>query len=161
MDCLPRLAEYGRPRSDPRQGWWVSAESAMLGLQASSSTTRYAGAVGPSGANVDGSGERVGSLQWGADCSAESPMAISSQACCRQCKLKCPERASKSGKIVNLFLHGRQIPRRCHAAAVIAIPRPGISLDSALGTFDMENVLKERMHVQREETRCRGVRGSP
>ena len=29
-------------------------------------------------------------------------------------------------------------------------PRPGISLDSALGTFDVENVLKERMHVQRE-----------
>ena len=41
------------------------------------------------------------------------------------------------------------------------VPRPGISLDSALGTFNRENVLKERMHVQREETRCRGVRGSP
>src|ERR1044072_4745693 len=37
-------------------------------------------------------------------------------------------------------------------------PRPGISLDSALGTLFIENVLKERMHVQREETRCSGVR---
>ena len=41
------------------------------------------------------------------------------------------------------------------------IPRPGNLLDSALGTFDVENVLKERMHVQPEETRCRGVRRSP
>jgi hypothetical protein len=44
-------------------------------------------------------------------------------------------------------------------ASVLA--RPGILLDSALGTFDVENVLKERMHVQPEETRCRGVRRSP
>src|SRR5438445_13885682 len=33
------------------------------------------------------------------------------------------------------------------------VPRPGISLDSALGTFYVENVLKERMHVQHEEPR--------
>ena len=44
---------------------------------------------------------------------------------------------------------------------VSPVPRPGISLDSALGTFYVENVLKERMHVQHEETRFRGVRGSP
>jgi hypothetical protein len=43
----------------------------------------------------------------------------------------------------------------------IVLPRPGNLLDSALGTFDVENVLKERMHVQPEETRCRGVRRSP
>ena len=41
------------------------------------------------------------------------------------------------------------------------LPRPGISMDGALGTFDVENVLKEEMHGQREETRFRGVRGSP
>jgi hypothetical protein len=41
------------------------------------------------------------------------------------------------------------------------IPRPAISLDSALGTFDVENVLQEGMHVQRQETRFGGVRGSP
>jgi hypothetical protein len=41
------------------------------------------------------------------------------------------------------------------------LPRPGISVESALGTFDVENVLKERMHVQSEETRFRGVRGRP
>ncbi len=49
-------------------------------------------------------------------------------------------------------------------ALVIAsatIPRPTISLDSVLGTFVMENVLTERMHVQRQETRFRDVRRSP
>jgi len=44
---------------------------------------------------------------------------------------------------------------------VLRLPRPGILMDSALGTFDVENVLKERMHVQPEEARCRGVRRSP
>jgi hypothetical protein len=44
---------------------------------------------------------------------------------------------------------------------LLFVPRPGISVDSALGTFDVENVLKERMHVQRKETRFGGVRGSP
>ncbi len=42
-----------------------------------------------------------------------------------------------------------------------AFPRPEILLDSALGTFIVENVLKEDMHVQRKETRFRGVRRSP
>jgi hypothetical protein len=41
------------------------------------------------------------------------------------------------------------------------LPRPENFLDSALGTFDVKNVLEERMHVQPEETRCRGVRRSP
>ena len=45
--------------------------------------------------------------------------------------------------------------------SLVGFPRPGILLDSALGTFDVENVLKERMHVQPEETRCRGIRRSP
>ena len=47
------------------------------------------------------------------------------------------------------------------APAAFFVPPPGVFLDSALGTFDVENVLKERMHVQPEETRCRGVRRSP
>jgi hypothetical protein len=34
-------------------------------------------------------------------------------------------------------------------------------LDSALGTFSVENVLKERMHVQPEETRFRGTGRRP
>src|ERR1700730_672170 len=61
---------------------------------------------------VDGSGERDGSLQCGAACSTETPAAMLSQACCRQRKLKCPERARQSGKIVKVLLHGLQIPRR-------------------------------------------------
>jgi len=61
---------------------------------------------------VEGSGERDGSLQCGATCSTESPSARLSQACWRQRKLKCPEGASQSGKIVKVLLHGRQIPRR-------------------------------------------------
>jgi len=61
---------------------------------------------------VDGSGKRDGSLQCGAACSAQSPAAIRSQACCRQRKLRCADGASQSGKTVKLFLHGRQIPRR-------------------------------------------------
>jgi hypothetical protein len=48
-----------------------------------------------------------------------------------------------------------------HDLGFLVFPRPGIFLDSALGTFDVENVLKERMHVQPEETRFRGVRRSP
>ena len=35
-----------------------------------------------------------------------SPAAIRSQACCRQCRLKCADGASQSGKIVKVFLHG-------------------------------------------------------
>ena len=35
-----------------------------------------------------------------------------SQACCRQRKLKCADGASQSGKMVKVFLHGWQIPRR-------------------------------------------------
>jgi len=61
---------------------------------------------------VHGSGERDGSLQCGAACSTEAPAAMLSQACCRQSRLKCPEGASQSGKIVKVLLHGRQIPRR-------------------------------------------------
>jgi hypothetical protein len=62
--------------------------------------------------SVDGSGEREGSLQCGAACSTESPAAMRSQACCRQRKLKSPEGASQSGKIVKVLPHGPQIPRR-------------------------------------------------
>ena len=39
-------------------------------------------------------------------------------------------------------------------------PGRGISWDSALGTFDIENVLKDAMHVQREETRFQGSEGA-
>jgi hypothetical protein len=60
---------------------------------------------------VDESGKRVGSLQCGAACSAESPAAMCSQACCRQCKEKGADGTSQSGKIVKVFLHGAQIPR--------------------------------------------------
>ncbi len=55
---------------------------------------------------VEGSGECDGSLQCGAACSAESPAAIRSQACCRQRKLKGDPGTSPSGKIVNVFPHG-------------------------------------------------------
>jgi len=40
------------------------------------------------------------------------PAAIRSQACCRQRKLKGAAGASQSGKIVKVFPHGGQIPRR-------------------------------------------------
>jgi hypothetical protein len=49
---------------------------------------------------------QVGSLQWGAACSAQSPAAIRSQACCRQRKLKGAAGASQSGKTVKVFPHG-------------------------------------------------------
>jgi hypothetical protein len=61
---------------------------------------------------VDGSGDRDGSLQWGAARSTESPAAMLSQACCRQPKVKSAEGTSQSGKIVKVLLHGRQNPRR-------------------------------------------------
>ena len=61
---------------------------------------------------VDGSGERDGSWQWGAACSTEAPAAMLAQACSRQRNEKGAEGASQSGKIVKVFLHGRQIPRR-------------------------------------------------
>jgi hypothetical protein len=55
---------------------------------------------------VEGSGERDGSLQCGAASSTESPVAVCSQVCWRQRKLKCAEGASQSGKMVKVFLHG-------------------------------------------------------
>ena len=58
------------------------------------------------------SGKRVGSLQCGAACSMEFPAVMFSQACCRQRKLKGAEGANQSGKTVNVFPQGRQIPRR-------------------------------------------------
>jgi hypothetical protein len=61
---------------------------------------------------VDGSGERDGSLQCGAACSTEAPAAMLSQACCRQRNVKGAAGTSQSGKMVNVFLHGGQIPRR-------------------------------------------------
>jgi hypothetical protein len=63
---------------------------------------------------VEGSGERDGSLQCGADRSTEAPAAMLSHACFRQCKLKGAEGASQSGRIVKVFPQGRQIPRRTH-----------------------------------------------
>jgi hypothetical protein len=45
--------------------------------------------------------------------------------------------------------------------ALIAVRRPGISLDISLGTFERENVLKESKHVQYEEVRFRGCGRSP
>jgi hypothetical protein len=61
---------------------------------------------------VDGSGKWVGSLQCGAACSAVSPAATCSQACCRQCNVKGADGTSQSGKTVKVFWHGRQTPRR-------------------------------------------------
>ena len=55
---------------------------------------------------VDGSGERDGSWQCGAACSTESPVAMCSQACCRQRKLNGAEGASQSGKMVKVFPQG-------------------------------------------------------
>src|ERR1019366_7869740 len=54
----------------------------------------------------EGSGERDGSLQCGAACLTESPAAMHSQACWRQRKLKYPDGASQSGKMVKVLLHG-------------------------------------------------------
>jgi hypothetical protein len=53
--------------------------------------------------SVDGSGKRVGSWQCGAACSAQSPAAIRSQDCCRQCRLNGAEGASQLGKMVKVF----------------------------------------------------------
>ena len=61
---------------------------------------------------VDGSGQRDGFLQCGADCSTASPAAMLSQACSRQRTEKGAEGASQSGKIVKVFLQERQTPRR-------------------------------------------------
>lgn len=61
---------------------------------------------------VDASGERDESLQCGAASSAVAPAAICSHACCRQRKLKCAAGASQSGRMVKVFPHGLQIPRR-------------------------------------------------
>jgi len=55
---------------------------------------------------VEGSGKRVGSLQCGAACSTDSPVAIRSHASCRQRRVYCPDGASHSGKIVKVFPHG-------------------------------------------------------
>ena len=55
---------------------------------------------------VEGSGRRVGSLQYGAARSTESPAAIRSQAYCRHRKLKGAAGTSQSGKIVKVFPHG-------------------------------------------------------
>jgi len=66
---------------------------------------------------VDGSGNRVGSLQCGDACSTESPPAIRSQDCCRHRRLYFPDGASQSGKIVKVYLHGRQIPHRTQVHA--------------------------------------------
>jgi hypothetical protein len=55
---------------------------------------------------VEGSGRRVGSLQYGAACTTESPAAIRSQACCRHRKLKGAAGTSQSGKIVKVLPHG-------------------------------------------------------
>jgi hypothetical protein len=61
---------------------------------------------------VDGSGERDGSRQPGAAASRDLPAAICSQAACRQLKLNGDDGASQRGRIVNVFLQGRQMPRR-------------------------------------------------
>jgi hypothetical protein len=69
---------------------------------------------------VDGSGERDGSLQCGADSSTEAPAAMCSQACWRQSKLKAAEGASQWGKIVKVFPQRRQIPRRTQMRSWLA-----------------------------------------
>ena len=63
---------------------------------------------------VDGSGKREGSLQCGADCSAVSPALIRSHAFWRQRKVKCANGISHPGRMVKVFRHGWQIPRRTH-----------------------------------------------
>jgi len=55
----------------------------------------------------------------------------------------------------------RNAERKPRSLRKSPFPRPEIWMDSAVGTFDVENVLKERVHVQRKETRFGGVRGSP
>src|SRR5438105_2956293 len=55
---------------------------------------------------VEGSGKRVGSLQCGAACSTDSPVAIRSHASCRQRRVYCPVGTSQSGKIVKVLLTG-------------------------------------------------------
>ena len=109
---MPRSAEYGRARRDPRQGWWVPAESAAPMAPAFTQHHRLSSRRCAHRRTVEGSGKRDGSLQCGAACSAESPAAMRSQACCRQRKLKGAAGASQSGKIVKVFPHGWQIPRR-------------------------------------------------
>src|SRR5215470_6587281 len=46
---------------------------------------------------------------------------------------------------------------RCAPSRIIQLVAPVRNyFGNALGTFDVKNVLKERTHVQPEETRCRG-----
>ena len=60
--------------------------------------------------SVDESGKRDGSLQCGAACSTGSPPPIRSQACWRQCEVKCADGASQSGNTVNVLWQWRQMP---------------------------------------------------
>ncbi len=61
---------------------------------------------------ADGSGNREGSLQCGTACSAASPALIRPHACWRHRKVKCANGISHSGRMVKVFRHGWQIPRR-------------------------------------------------
>jgi hypothetical protein len=61
---------------------------------------------------VDGSGKREGSLQCGADCSSTSPALIRSHACWRHRNVKCASGTSQCGRMVKVFRHRWQIPRR-------------------------------------------------
>ncbi len=45
--------------------------------------------------------------------------------------------------------------------SVVELPRPGILMDSSLGTFEMENVLLRRENVEHKEDRFRGCGRSP
>jgi len=61
---------------------------------------------------VDGSGRRDGSLQCGAACSATWPALIRSHACSRQRHVNGANGISHCGRMVKVFRHERQIPRR-------------------------------------------------
>jgi hypothetical protein len=56
---------------------------------------------------------------------------------------------------------GRPRPLSTRSPICKQLPRPGISLDSSLGTFCRENVLKEEKDVQHKESRFRGCGRSP
>jgi hypothetical protein len=61
---------------------------------------------------VDGSGKREGSLQCGAACSATWPELIRSHACWRHRNVKGANGISHCGRMVKVFRHGWQMPRR-------------------------------------------------
>ena len=80
---------------------------------------------------VDGPGERDASAISGIDRSQlPSAWRSSSQPCCRQWKLYCPDGGDQSGSTVNVFWQRRHRPRRSRSAGVVA-PRARRTIASA------------------------------